>query len=88
VGVTSTKIQEVGEGSGAGLKPEIKEDGAQITDIMRSTWATAYEAGVSDDEGEEAASYCLHERGLGWARRAFDELILPVTTVNPLDPGT
>jgi hypothetical protein len=77
VGVTSPKIQEVGEGSGAGLKPEIKEDGTQITDIMRSSY-----------EGEEAASYCLHERGLRWARRAFDELILPVTTVNPLDPGT
>jgi hypothetical protein len=87
VGVTSPEIQVVGEISGAGLLAELEKDDARITDIMRSTCASTYEADVSDDEGEKAAGCRRLERGLGWARRVFDELILPVTTVSPLDLG-
>jgi hypothetical protein len=87
-GVTSLEIQEVGEGSCAGLLPELAEDDARITDIMRSTCAAAYEVDALDDEAEEDVT-CSHlEQGLRWARCVFDELILLVTTVNPHNPGT
>jgi hypothetical protein len=46
VGVTSSEIQEVGEGSGASLLPELEEEGAQITNLVRSTWASSYEVDV------------------------------------------
>lgn len=81
------KIQEVWEGSGAGLLPELEENGTPITDLVCSTWAATYEVDALDDEGEEAVSCCRLKRGLGWAHRAFDELILPATTVSPLKPG-
>jgi hypothetical protein len=69
------------------LLPELEEDDAQITDLVRSTWVAAYDVDTLDDEGEEAAACRNLKRGLGWARRAFDELILPATTVSPLEPG-
>lgn len=88
MGVTSPEIQEVEEGSGAGPMPGLEEDGARNTNIVRSTWAATYEADTLDDEGEEAATCPCLEQGLGWARRALDELILPVTSVSPRDLGT
>lgn len=60
----SPEIQAGGEGSGAGLLPEPEEDNAQITNLVRSTWAAAYEADAPGDKDEEAAA--CHR--LGWAR--------------------
>jgi hypothetical protein len=38
------------------------------------------------DEDKEAAAQHRFERGLRWAERAFDELILPTTMVSWLKP--
>jgi hypothetical protein len=85
VGATSLKIQEIGKGSGAAQPPELDEGDAQIFNLARFSWATAFEADASAGENEESAACHSLERGLLWARRAFDQLILPRTTVSPLD---
>jgi hypothetical protein len=36
---------------------------------------------VNSEDDEEAAARNTLERGMTWARRAFDELILPATSV-------
>jgi hypothetical protein len=84
-GVTSPEIQEVREGSGTGLLPEHEEGGAWISDLAPSMWTIAFEADTFSDEDEETAACRSLERGLLWARRAFDEHILPVTTVSPFE---
>jgi hypothetical protein len=84
-GVASPEIQEAGEGSGTGLLSELEEGGAQISNLARFSWATAFEADTSVEEDEESAARCSLERGLLWAHRTFDELILPATTLSLLD---
>jgi hypothetical protein len=56
--------------------------GAWILDLVRSSWTGIREAELHADEDKEAATCHLLERGLGWAQRAFDKLILPATTVS------
>jgi hypothetical protein len=75
LGAASSEIQEVVEGLSAGLLPEPKVDDARITDLARSTWAAAFEADAFDDEDEETVVCRSLERGLSWARWAFDEPI-------------
>jgi hypothetical protein len=67
------------------MLPELEEGGARISDLARSTWAAAFEADTSGEEDEETAACRSLERGLLWTRCAFDELILPVTTVSPFE---
>jgi hypothetical protein len=57
----------------------------QISDLAHFLWAAAFEADASIDEDEESAACRSLERGLLWAHRTFDELILPTTTVSLLD---
>jgi hypothetical protein len=42
----------------------------------------AFEAGDDTEDNEEVAARNTLERGLAWARRSFDELILLVTSVS------
>jgi hypothetical protein len=65
--------------------PEAAEGNMWITDFVHSTWSAACEADAPDDEDEEAVTYHRLERGLGWAHRAFNEIILPATMVSPLE---
>jgi hypothetical protein len=51
---------------------------AQTLELACTPWAAASEHG--DDE--EVAACNTLERGLNWARRAFDELILLATSVS------
>jgi hypothetical protein len=44
-------------------------------------WAAAFEVGDDTEDDEEAAACNTLERRLVWARRVFDELILPATSV-------
>jgi hypothetical protein len=41
----------------------------------------AFESGDNAEDDEEVAPRSTLERRLEWARRAFDELILPATSV-------
>jgi hypothetical protein len=82
---SSPEFQETGEGSGAVQLPELEKGDAWIFDLARFSWATAFEADASAGEDEESAACHTLERGLLWARRAFDKLILPTTMVSPLD---
>jgi hypothetical protein len=65
--------------------PELEEGGARISDLARFSWAATFEADASIDNDEECAAHRSLERGLLWARRAFDELILPTTMVSILN---
>jgi hypothetical protein len=84
----SSEIQETREGSAAAQLPEPEEGDARILNLAHFSWATAFEAGADVEEDEESAGCHTLERGLSWACRAFDELILPATTVSFLDVAT
>jgi hypothetical protein len=79
---TSLEIQEVEEGSGAALSQGAASGEAQALELACTPWAATFEAGDDTENDEEAAMCNTLERGLAWARRAFDELILPATSVS------
>jgi hypothetical protein len=78
----SPEIQEAGEGSGVALSQGAANGEAQPLELACTLWVTAFEAGDDTEDDEEAAMHNTLERGSEWARRAFDELILPATSVN------
>jgi hypothetical protein len=52
----------------------------EALELARTPWA--FGAGDDAEDDEEAAACNTLERGLAWARRKFDELILPATSVS------
>jgi hypothetical protein len=54
----------------------------EALELARTPWAAAFGAGDDAEDDEEAAACNTLERGLAWARRKFDELILPATSVS------
>jgi hypothetical protein len=55
---------------------------AQTLELAGTPWAAASEHGDDAKDDEEVAACNTLESGLNWARRAFDELILPATSVS------
>jgi hypothetical protein len=55
---------------------------AQPLELTCSSWAATSEFDDDVEDDEEVAARNTLERGLNWARRAFDELILPATSVS------
>jgi hypothetical protein len=51
------------------------------------SWAASSGLGADSEDDEEAAARNALEHGMTWARRAFDELILPATSVSFLVRG-
>lgn len=82
---TSPEIQETGEVSSVARPWKPEEGDALILDLAYTSCAATFEAGIDADEDEESALCHSLESGLTWAHRAFDELILPATTVCSLD---
>jgi hypothetical protein len=78
----SPEIQEAEEGSGAGLSQGATSGEAQALELARTPWAAAFKVGNDAEEDEKAAACNTLEHGLEWVRRAFDELILPATSVS------
>jgi hypothetical protein len=78
----SPEIQEAGEDSGAALPRGIGGDEAQALELARAPWAAAFEVCDDVEDDEEDAAYNTLEHGLAWVRCAFDELILPATSVS------
>jgi hypothetical protein len=81
-GATSPEIQEAEEGSGAALSQGAASGEFQSLELACTAWAAAFEAGDDAEDDEEVAVCNTLERGLAWVRCAFDELILPVTSVS------
>jgi hypothetical protein len=80
----SSEIQEVEEVGAAALMGTAGGE-AQPLELACTSWAATSESGDDAEDEEEAAARDTLERGLNWARRAFDELILPATMVSFLD---
>jgi hypothetical protein len=78
---TSLEIQEVEE-TGASLSKGAVVGETQSLELACTSWAATSGLGVDSEDDEEVAARNTLERGLTWARRAFDELILPATSVS------
>jgi hypothetical protein len=55
---------------------------AQVLELACAPWAATFEAGDDAEEDEETTTCNTLEHRLLWVRRAFDELILPTTSVS------
>jgi hypothetical protein len=54
----------------------------QALELACTSWrATSGSDNISEDD-EEVAAHSTLERGLNWVHRAFDEIILPATSVS------
>jgi hypothetical protein len=73
----SLEIQEAEEGMGAALLQGTGSGDAQSLELACTSWAAAFESGDDAEDDKEVAMHNTLERGLAWARRVFDELILP-----------
>jgi hypothetical protein len=75
---TTTEIQEAEE-TGASLSQGAAGGEVRTLELASTSWvATSGLDADSEDEEEATARHTL-ERGMTWARRVFDELILPAT---------
>jgi hypothetical protein len=77
----SPKIQGVEEAVGAALLQGSASGEAQALELARTSWAATPGSGDDTEDDEEVVARNTLECGLNWARRAFDELILPATSV-------
>jgi hypothetical protein len=80
--VASLEIHEAEEDTGATLSQGAVSSGAQALELACTPWAAAFKAGNDAEDDEEVAARNTLEPRLEWARRAFDELILPTTSVS------
>jgi hypothetical protein len=79
----SPEIQEV-RGTGASSSQGAARNEAQALELACTPWAAISESGDDSEDDEEAAARNTLEHGLNWAHRAFDELILPATSMSLL----
>jgi hypothetical protein len=78
---TTPEIQ-VAEETGASLSQSAASGEAQMLELACTSWAATSELDADSEDDEEAAARHSLERGMTWARWAFDELILPATSVS------
>jgi hypothetical protein len=78
----SPEIQEAEEGADATLLQGVASGEAQTLELACTSWAATFECGDDAEDDEEVAARNTLERGLNWARRAFDEPILPTALVS------
>jgi hypothetical protein len=64
------------------LPRDISGSGARVLELVCVPWAASFNVRDDVEDDEEAAMCNTLEHGLAWVRRAFDELILPATSVN------
>jgi hypothetical protein len=80
--VASLEIQEAEEDTGATLSQGAVSGGAQALELACTPWAATFEVGDDAEDDEEVAARNTLVRRMEWARHAFDELILPTTSVS------
>jgi hypothetical protein len=73
---------QVAEETRASLSQGAVGDDAWTLELACSLWATTTKLDTDSEDDEEAAVCHTLERGMTWARWAFDELILPATSVS------
>jgi hypothetical protein len=78
----SLEVQEVKEGTGAALLQGAASSEAQTRELTCTLWVATSEFGNDAKDDEEVVARNTLECGLNWAHRAFDELILPATSVS------
>jgi hypothetical protein len=74
----SPEIRETEE-AGASLSQGIVGDEARTLELACASWAASSGLGADSEDDEEDATRNTLERGMTWARCAFDELILLAT---------
>jgi hypothetical protein len=79
----SPEIQDAEE-TGASLSQGTASGEVQALELACTPWAATFGSGDDIEDDEEVAARNTLEHGLNWARRAFDELILPATSVSSL----
>jgi hypothetical protein len=77
---TTPEIQEAEE-TGASLSQGAVGDEARTLGLVCTLWAATSGLDADSEGEEEAVTRHTLERGMTWARCAFDELILPATSV-------
>jgi hypothetical protein len=77
----SPEIQEAEE-TGASLSQGAAGGEAQALELACTSWAATSGSGDVSENDEEVVARNTLERGLNWACRAFDEIILPATLVS------
>jgi hypothetical protein len=80
---TTPEIQEAEE-TEASLSQGAMGGEARTLELACTSWATTSGIEIDSEGDEEAVTRHTLERGMTWARRAFDELILPTTSVSSL----
>jgi hypothetical protein len=78
----SPEIQEAEEDTGTDLLQEAASGKAQTLELACTSWAAAFESSDDTEDDKEVMACSTLECGLEWARHAFDELILPATSVS------
>jgi hypothetical protein len=80
---TSPEIREAEE-TGASMSQGAVGREAQTLELVCTSWAATSGLSTDSEGDEEATARHTLECGMTWARRAFDELILPTTSVSSL----
>jgi hypothetical protein len=80
-GATTLEIW-VAEEMGASLSQSAAGGEAQTLELVCTSWAATSGLDANSEDDEEAAVRHTLERGMTWAHQAFDELILPATSVS------
>jgi hypothetical protein len=75
------KIQ-VAKETGASLSQGATGGNARTLELACSLWVTTTGLDTDSEDDEEAVARHTLERGMTWVHRAFDELILPATSVS------
>jgi hypothetical protein len=83
---TSPEIQEAEE-AGASMSQGVVGDEARTLELACAPWAASSGLGADSKDDEEAAARNTLEHGMTWACHAFDEFILPATSVSFLVRG-
>jgi hypothetical protein len=73
---------QVAEETGAPLSQGATGGEARTFELARTSWAATSGLDVDSEDDEEATACHTLDRGMTWAHRAFDELILPGTSVS------
>jgi hypothetical protein len=79
---------QVAKEMGASLSQGATGGDAQTLELACSSWVTTTGLDTDSEDDEEAIARHTLERGMIWVRRAFDELILPTTSVSFLVKGS
>jgi hypothetical protein len=77
----SPEIQEADE-TGASLSQGAVGGDVRTLELTCTSWPATSGLGADSDDNEEVTAHNTLDHEMTWARRAFDKLILPATSVS------